>query len=207
MAVSQEQFQQLADQVRAQEETIATLRANLDEAGRRVLDMQSNQKRSDTNSKYKHIQLAKDLCPEAYTGKDVSMFNDWKLKVSNYLSRFDDDMTNEILEWAGNQKETITPSDYNVKATAEVWDFEDEHMRFSRILYKFLEAKTCDKANRLVQNGELGDGVDAWRRLVFAYDPQLASQAQNILKSILSIPRAKDTSEAAADARRAHSSV
>ena len=32
---------------------------------------------------------------------------------------------------------------------------------------------------------------------MFAYDPQLASQAQNILKSILSIPRAKDTPEAA----------
>ena len=37
MAVSQEQFQQLADQVRAQEETIATLRPKLDEAGKRVL--------------------------------------------------------------------------------------------------------------------------------------------------------------------------
>ena len=108
MAVSQEQFQQLADQVRAQEETIATLRANLDEAGRRVLDMQSDQKKSNTKSKCKHIQLGKDLCPEAYTGKDVSMFKDWKLKVSNYLSSDDDDMTNEILEWAGNQKETIT---------------------------------------------------------------------------------------------------
>ena len=55
MAVSQEQFQQLADQVRALEETIAKLRANLDEAGRRVLDMQSDQKKSNTNSKYKHI--------------------------------------------------------------------------------------------------------------------------------------------------------
>ena len=63
-------------------------------------------------------------------------------------------------------------------------------MKFSRILYKFLVAKTCDKASRLVQNGKAGDEVDAWRRLVFAYDPQLASQAQNILKSILSIPRA-----------------
>ena len=48
------------------------------------------------------------------------MFKDWKLKVSNYLSSDDDDMTNEILEWAGNQKETINHSDYNVKATAEV---------------------------------------------------------------------------------------
>ena len=71
-------------------------------------------------------------------------------------------------------------------------------MRFSRILYKFLVAKTCDKANRLVQNGEPGDGIDAWRRLVFAFDPQLASQAQNTLKSILNIPRTKDAPEAVA---------
>ena len=57
-------------------------------------------------------------------------------------------------------------------------------------------AKTCDNANRLVQNGERGDGVDAWRRLAFAVDPQLVSQTHTILKSILGIPRAKDGAEA-----------
>ena len=58
-----------------------------------------------------HIQLGKDLCPDTYTGEDVSMFKDWRLKVSNYLSSDDDDTTNEILEWAGNQNETITHRD------------------------------------------------------------------------------------------------
>ena len=81
-----------------------------------MLEMQGNQKKTDNNSKYKHIQLGKDLCPDTYTAKNVSVFQDWKLKVSSYLSSDDDDTTNEILEWAGNQKETITHRDYKDKA-------------------------------------------------------------------------------------------
>ena len=60
--------------------------------------MQGNQQKTDNNSKYKHIQLGKDLCPDTYTGKDASMFKDWKFKVSNYLSNDDDDTANDVLE-------------------------------------------------------------------------------------------------------------
>jgi hypothetical protein len=83
-----------------------------------------------------------------------------------------------------------------MKAAEEDWDEDDEHHKFSRMLYKFLMLKTTDKANRIIQNGEPGDGVDAWRRLVFQYDPNLASMSQSHLKMLLGIPKAKDANEA-----------
>ena len=58
-------------------------------------------------------------------------------------------------------------------------------------------AKTTDKANRIVQNGEPGDGIDAWRTTVFHYDPKCASISQGYLKMLLGIPKAKDAHEAA----------
>ena len=81
------------------------------------------------------------------------MFKYWKLKVVNYLSNEDDNLTKDVFEWAGSRKEAITQRDYDEKVNEEDCSEDGDHMRFSRILYKLLVAKTCDKANRLVQNG------------------------------------------------------
>ena len=64
------------------------------------------------------------------------------------------------------------------------------------MLYKFLMAKTTDAANRIIQNGDSGNGIDAWRRLMFQFEPNQPSITQCHLKAILAIPRAKDATEA-----------
>ena len=80
-------------------------------------------------------------------------------------------MASDILEWAGNQKEEITQDDYDDKAKEGYWDKSNGHVKFPRILFKFRMVETANKANRLAQNGEPGNGIDAWRRFVFAFDP------------------------------------
>ena len=91
-------------------------------------------------------------------------------------------------------------------ANYEGWDDNQEHTKFSKVLYRFLLAKTCENANRVEQNGNPGDGVDAWRRLVFQYDPNLASMSQCHLKVVLSIPRAKDANEAVSNIQKLEAS-
>ena len=59
-------------------------------------------------------------------------------------------MVSDALEWAGNQKEVITQGDYDEKANEEDWAEDNDYVKCSRILFKFLMAKTADKANRLV---------------------------------------------------------
>ena len=105
-------------------------------------------------------------------------------------------MAIDILDWQAINKKEITQNEYDAKTKEEDWYEIDEHVKFSSILCKFLMVKTTDKANMLVQNGIPDDGTDAWRRVVFQYDPQLASQSQSTPKMILSAPRAKDATEA-----------
>ena len=140
-----------------------------------------------------HISISgKALCPDAYDGKDAGGFRTWRIKVANYLSDDDDDMVEELLDWGGKHKEQITKNEFDAKAADEGWDDNQEHAKFSKVLYRFLLAKTCENANWLVRNGNPGDGVDAWRRLVFSMRSNFASMSQCHLKMILSIPRAKD---------------
>ena len=198
--VSLEDFASLAQEVKAQSETIRLLRENLNEAGRKVIaleqDKEKEKKKESQKGKHNHVHFGKELCPESYDGKDASDFKHWRLKVANYLSNDEDDMAMEILDWAGKEKEEIKKATYDDKAAEDDWDEDGHHHKFSRMLYKFLMLKTTDKANRIVQNGEPGDGVDAWRRLVFQYDPNLASMSQSYLKMLLGIPKAKDANEA-----------
>ena len=60
-----------------------------------------------------------------------------------------------MLRWAGNQKESTTPDDYDEKAKEEDWAEDDDRLKFSRFLFKSLMAKASDKANRLVQKVSL----------------------------------------------------
>jgi hypothetical protein len=168
----------------------------LDESGRKIFAMEQ---KKESKKRLSHVHFGKELCPEAYDGKDVADFKHWRLKVANYLSNDDDDMAMEILDWASKQKEEIKKNTYDEKAAEDDWDEDDGHHKFARLLYKILMLKTTDKAIRIVQNGDPGDGVDAWRRLVFQYDPNLASMSQSYLKMLLGIPRAKDANEAVAD--------
>ena len=115
----------------------------------------------------------KRLCPDAYDGKDAGGFKTWRIKVANYLSNDDDDMVEELLDWAGKHKEQITKNEFDAEAADDGWDDNQEHAKFSKVLYRFLLAKTCENAKRLVQNGNPGDAVDAWRRLVFSIRSEL----------------------------------
>ena len=62
-AVTLEQFAQLIEQVRAQNVTIYSLRPNLNEAGKRVIEMGKDKKKGTMN---KHIQFGKDRCQLKY---------------------------------------------------------------------------------------------------------------------------------------------
>ena len=170
----------MVEHVRGQDELIRTLRLNLDQAGHKLLALEANKKQS----KHAHINFGKALCPDAYDGKDAGGFRTWRIKVAKYLSNNDDDMVEELLDWAGKHKEQITKNEFDAKAADEGWDDNQEHAKFSKVLYRFLLAKTCENAKRLVQNGNPGDGVDAWRRFVFQYDPNLVSMSQCHLKMI-----------------------
>ena len=166
--VSIDDFNNLVEHVRGQDELIRTLRLNLDQAGHKLLALEANKKQS----KHAHINFGKALCPDAYDGKDAGGFRTWRIKVANYLSNDDDDMVEELLDWAGKHKEQITKNEFDAKAADEGWDDNQEHTKFSKVLHKFLLAKTGENANRVVQNGNPGDGVDArffntirtWRR-------------------------------------------
>ena len=54
---------------------------------------------------------------------------------------------------------------------------------------------------------EMGNGVDAWRRLAAEYDPKLASNAQAYLKQILNILRTNKITEASAAIQKLDSLV
>ena len=86
-------------------------------------------------------------------------------------------MAKEILNWMGNEMDTIAKRDFEQEAAEEDWGRHNlnDDWRFFKILYRFLVAMTRGSANRIVQMGDSGDGVDAWCRLVFQYDPNLAS--------------------------------
>ena len=121
---------------------------NLDQAGPKLLALEANKKQS----KHAHINFGKALCPDAYDGKDASGFRTWRIKVANYLSN-DDDMVEELLDCGGMHKEQITKNEFDAKAADEGWDDNQENAKFSKVMYRFLLAKTCENANRLVQNG------------------------------------------------------
>jgi hypothetical protein len=107
--VSIDDFNLLVKTVKEQSDTIALLREHLEEAGRKFVKLEEkveNEKKKEKESqksKTRHINFGKELCPEAYDGKDATDFKHWRLKVANYMSNDEDDMTMDILEWAGKE--------------------------------------------------------------------------------------------------------
>ena len=95
----------------------------------------------------------------------------------NDLSNDEDTVETEILDWVGDEMDTIAQRDFEQEAAEEDWDQDNlnDDRRFCKILDRFLIAMARGSANRIVQIGDPGDGVDAWCRLVFQYDPKLAS--------------------------------
>ena len=69
--VSQAEFPQFADHVRAQNETIRLVREHLDEAGKRMIELE---KEKSKKSKHGHIQFGKDFCPDPYDGRNAAAF-------------------------------------------------------------------------------------------------------------------------------------
>lgn len=196
MAVTLEHYRELFRMFQEQQAELQALRANLAQHVKQVEDKKSY--------KHGHINLGKDLCPDGFDGKTSEAFKAWKVKVINYLSLDNDDNIEKMMEWAGKLKEKITDEQFDEMAAQEFWDpdGDSEHKKFSKVLYRFLMAKTTDTANRIIQNGDPGNGIDAWRRLTFQFDPNLASLSQCHLKAILAIPRAKDTNEAVANIQK-----
>ena len=158
----------------------------------------------EKQAKLGHIHFGKDLCPDGFDGKSSEVFKASKPKVVNYLSLDENNRVEEILEWASKLKDKISTEIYNAEAHEEDWDPDNNmtHRKFSNQLYRFLMAKTTDAANRIVQNGDADDGVDAWRRLMFHYEPNLASITQCHLKALLAIPRATGATEAVSNVQR-----
>ena len=73
-------------------------------------------------------------------------------------------MVEEILNWVSNELDTIAKRDFEQEAAEEDWDQDNlnDDRRFSKILHSVLIAMTRGSANRIVQIGDPGDGVDAW---------------------------------------------
>ena len=183
-----------------QDKKISVLQGIVDRAEAQIELLESEKKQA----KVGHFHFGKDLCPDGFDGKSSEAFKAWKLKVVNYLSLDENNHIEEILECAGKLKDKISTEIYNAEADEEDWDPDNHvtHHKFSKQLYRFLMAKTTDAANRIVQNGDAGNGVDAWRRLKFHYEPSLASITQCHLKAALAIPRAKDATEAVSNVQR-----
>ena len=55
----------------------------------------------------------------------------------------------------------VTRNDFDTKAAAEGWDDDQGHAEFSKILNRFLLAKTSGNANWTVQHWDSEDGVNA----------------------------------------------
>ena len=194
-AASMEDLHKLYLLVQNQDAQIKQMQTALDKADERVKYLETDKKKQ---IKHGRIHFGKDLCPDGFDGKTAESFKAWKLKIVNYLSLDDNDRTEQILDWAGKLKDKITDDIFDDKSIDEKWDPDEiqDHKKFSKLLYRFLMAKTTDTANRIVQNGDPGNGVDAWRRLMFQFEPNLASVTQCHLKAILAIPRAKDATDA-----------
>ena len=61
----------------------------------------------------------------------------------------------------GRRWKMVTRNDFDTKAAAEGWDDDQGHAEFSKILNRFLLAKTSGNANWTVQHWDSEDGVNA----------------------------------------------
>ena len=112
--VSLEDFNKLAQHARGQEDVLRVMRLNFDEVGLKLMRLETEKK-----VKHGHINFGKELCPGAYDGKDAGSFKTWKVKVSNYLGSDDNDMVEELLDWAGKHKDKPTINEFDEKPAEE----------------------------------------------------------------------------------------
>ena len=155
------------------------------------------------------MRVGKDMAPDGFDGKCRANFRNWVFKMEAYLVDQTYRAALSIMKWAPDQKGTITESDYIKTATERDWTGSTgrDHIRFARYLYNLLTIKTTDSAFTIVRNGERGNGIDAWRRLMEEYDPKLISGAAQYLKIALGIPRAKSLAEASSTLQRLEEAV
>ena len=150
-------------------------------------------------AKYFNTKFGKELCPETFSGEgpDKGGFRTWSHKTAVYMS-IENRNVMDILKWTAGHTAEITSDDYSNEASTSGWrgDSGTDHVDFSADLYTFLFLKTHGSANRIVQNGVSGEGINAWRRLCNYYDPKLTTTSQHYLKLSLAIGRAKNIDDA-----------
>ena len=146
------------------------------------------------NARKPNFQFGKELCPDCFSGdgNDKTAFRGWAAKCAVYLS-IDNDHAMEIMKWSSSKTENITSDEYRDEAADKSWTGSSgrDHIAFNAYLYSFLFLKTSGTANKIVNNGTMGAGVNAWRRLVGYYDPKLMAKSQHYLRLSLKIGRAK----------------
>ena len=140
----------------------------------------------------------KERCPATFSGdgNDKNAFRNWAAKCGVYLS-IDNEHAMEIMKWSGSQIENITSEKYFEEARSKAWAGNSgrDHIQFNVDLFNFLFLKTSGTANKIVNNGTLGEGVNAWRRLIHYYDPKLMAKSQYYLRLSLKIGRAKSVKD------------
>ena len=79
---SAEEFATLVKHVHDQDAIINLLRHNVDEAGRRIQQLEAEKKKNP----YGHIHFGKELCPEPFDGKTSEGFKAWKVKAEAMMT-------------------------------------------------------------------------------------------------------------------------
>ena len=150
-----------------------------------MLELESEKR----NTTHGQINFGEALCLDAFDDNDAARLTTWRINASTYIRK--------TTRWwsCGTALEKVTRNDFDTKAAAEGWDDDQGHAEFSKILNRFLLAKTSPNANWIVQHWDSEDGVNAWRRPVCLFDPYSTSLSQCHLKMTLSFQNAKEDNE------------
>ena len=168
-------------------QTVTQFQASLTDVTAKYVELQNRR------DKKEYDMPLKDFSPEVYDGTRPIEFTDWDENVVLYLTKTDNDSMTKVLDMYSKQEEHVDPTNREAAAN-QCGTTLEKVTAFDRLLYKCLKMKTAvgSGARKVVKNGEVNDGLNAWRRLCQEYDPRLITGAQAHLERALQIPRAKN---------------
>jgi hypothetical protein len=131
--------------------------------------------------------------PTVFTGKDEEYFYTWSVRTRNFISSIYPDCL-ELLIWSLDQDDPISESDLDDmfgSSALEGERIEDLIYKVNQI-YHALQGLTELEPFEIVENVELGNGAEAWRRLNRRFDPTTAGRRRNLLNMIIKPDRITD---------------
>ena len=117
---------------------------------------------------------------------DEAKFHAWQKKVRNYVSAALPG-AREFMEWAGDHSRPISRVELEDK-----WPEKQRLLaQVEENLYTCLSSFTDGEAWSIASNTPEGQGLEAYRRLCFRFDPTTAGRRRNIVSSLLNPEKVK----------------